>query len=212
MGLLKALPLQRSSETLLPTDEDLPMLLHGLRDPDPELRRMAARDLGQYAQAAHALAAQLNVEGDRHVAEAILHALGHIGSAEAVAVLLPFLRSERANIRNETIEVLKGLPDSVAPAMAGLLSDVDPDVRIFAVNVLESLRHPMVVDWLLDVIEDDDHVNVVATALDLLAEVGDERCLPALAQVAQRFWDEPYLQFVVNMARDRIMEGKGEPT
>jgi hypothetical protein len=45
-------------------------------------------------------------------------------------------------------------------------------VRIFAVNILESLRHPQVEEWLIEVIEGDPHLNVCGTAVDLLGETG----------------------------------------
>lgn len=211
MGLLKA---QQNSLAAQPAQsapglEDLPMLLQGLTDSDEELRRMSAKELALYPQAAESLGQQLMVETNAGVCESILNSLGRIGTEESVRVLLPFLRSERAFLRNETIEVLKSLPQSVAPAMQELIQDPDPDVRIFAVNVLESLRHPKVLDWLIEVLENDLHINVCATALDLLSEVGDESCLPALEAATHRFPNEPYLQFAVNMAKHRITEGKG---
>ncbi len=185
------------------------MLLLGLTDSDVELRRMSAKDLGHYPEAAEDLANQLAHEENAGVCESIFNSLGRIGTEEAVHVLLPFLRSDRAFLRNAAIEVLRGLPQSVAPAMENLIHDPDPDVRIFAVNVLESLRHPKVVEWLVEVIENDMHINVCATALDLLAEVGDESCLSAVEVATDRFPNEPYLQFAVNMAIHRITEGKG---
>jgi len=212
MGLMKAKNEQMPALDSTPTPEDLPMLLRGLHSTDAELRRMSARDLMQFPESVHALAAQLEVEQDVVVSEAIVNTLAQIGNAAAVEVLIPFLRSENVFIRNETIEVLKGLPAVVAPAMEELLSDEDADVRIFAVNVLESLRHPKVVSWLIHVIDQDAHVNVCATALDLLAEVGDESCLSALTRVKARFLNEPYLQFVAQMAEGRILEGKGIPS
>lgn len=211
MGLIKAQQNSMSTQPAYaaPGLEDLPMLLQGLTDSDEELRRMSAKELGIYPQAVEALGQQLLIEKNAGVCESILNSLGRIGTEESVQVLLPFLRSERALLRNEAIEVLKGLPQSVAPAMEDLIHDENPDVRIFAVNVLESLRHPKVVEWLIEVIENDHHINVCATALDLLSEVGDESCLPALQLATQRFPNEPYLQFAVNMAVHRITEGKG---
>jgi len=208
MGLRRANSAVQMCADSVPTVEDMPMLLRGLHSDDEELRRMSARDLGRFPESAHALAAQLEVERVTVVAEAIINSLAQIGDDAAVDVLIPFLRSEQVFIRNETIEVLKGLPHRVAPAMESLLTDPDADVRIFAVNVLESLRHPKVVDWLIGVIEQDDHVNVCATALDLIAEVGDESCLEALNRVRARFPNEPYLQFVAEMAQGRIQSDK----
>jgi HEAT repeat protein len=197
-----------SSDTLEEAAKDLPTLIRGLRDPEPETRRRSAKELAHYPEAVHALAASLDIERVQNVREMVLTSLALIGSQEAVAVLLPCLRSDDAFLRNEAIEVLKQLPSSLAPMMETLLKDQDPDVRIFAVNVLESLRHPNVVVWLLNVIENDPHVNVVATALDLLSEVGDENCIASLLKTQERFSNEPYLQFAVRTALDRIEQSK----
>ena len=213
MGLVKARNDSIEQTTIVetpPSVEDLPMLVKSLRDPDPELRRMAAKDLGLCAQAVHALAGALEIENDRSVREVLLTSLGHIGNDEAVSVLMTCLRSDSPHVRNEAIEVLKTLPQQVAPHMERLLKDIDPDVRIFAVNVLESLRHPKVVEWLREVVEEDTHVNVCATALDLLSEVGDESCIESLLIAQSRFVDEPYLQFAVRTALDRIEHGEGD--
>jgi HEAT repeat protein len=109
-------------------------------------------------------------------------------------------------LRNEAIEAMKNLPDAVAPIMAGLLADPDPDVRIFAVNILESLRHPDVEQWLIEVISEDEHINVCATAVDLLGEVGSEAAVPALEALKARFPNEPYIVFSADLALKRIRE------
>jgi HEAT repeat protein len=88
--------------------------------------------------------------------------------------------------------------------MGKLLQDPDPDVRIFAVDVLESLRHPRVEEWLIEVISEDPHVNVCATAVDLLGEVGSEQAKAALISLKQRFAGEPYIQFASDLALKRI--------
>ncbi len=95
--------------------------------------------------------------------EVILTTLTRLGDDVAVDGLVLCLRSEDAALRNEAIQAMKELPDEVAQLMSGILADPDPDVRIFAVNVLESLRHPQVEAWLIGVIERDPHVNVCAT-------------------------------------------------
>jgi hypothetical protein len=79
-----------------------------------------------------------------------------------------------------------------------------PIPRIFAVNILESLRHPDVETWLIEVLETDTHVNVCATAVDLLAEVGTSAARKALLALKERFRDEPYIQFAADLSLRRI--------
>jgi HEAT repeat protein len=146
----------------------------------------------------------LQREEDSSVREIILTTLTQLGNAEAVAGLVNCLRSEDASLRNEAIEAMKLLPDEVAPIMGQLLKDPDPDVRIFAVNVLESLRHDQVEEWLNEVINHDAHVNVCAAAVDLLGEVGTLQSLEALNYLKARFPDEPFIRFATDLAIKRI--------
>lgn len=187
---------------------DLPGLLAQLNSDDPELRRHAARDLSQHSTpAAHALCQRLEVETDKAMREAIAISLTRIGGDAVVKGLLPLLRSDDAALRNGVIDILKELAADVAPHMEALLDDPNPDVRIFVVNVLEALRHPKVEDWLIAVICMDPHVNVVASALDLLGEVGTEAALTSLSDVRKRFPHEPFIGFAVDNAVKRIGGG-----
>ncbi|CDS50447.1 FOG: HEAT repeat [Polaromonas sp. CG9_12] len=183
---------------------ECPDLMAGLEDANPTTRRWAARDLVNCRDVASALVDRLKREGDLSVREVILTTLTRLGDSTAVAGLVDCLHSEDAALRNEAIEAMKQLPDEVAPIMQELLADPDPDVRIFAVNILESLRHPDVESWLIDVIETDPHVNVCATAVDLLSEVGTAAALEPLARFKARFADEPYVQFAADLALRRI--------
>jgi HEAT repeat protein len=179
---------------------ECPDLLVSLMDDSATTRRWAARDLVNCPNVAAALVARLKLETELSVREVILTTLTQLGDAVAVAGLVDCLRSQDAALRNEAIEAMKQLPDEVAPIMRGLLGDADSDVRIFAVNVLESLRHPDVEAWLIDVIQRDPHVNVCATAVDLLSEVGTDAAVAALDALKARFPDEPYIKFAANLA------------
>lgn len=183
---------------------DLPGLIESLRDPDPLARRWAARDLGGRHDASPALVERLGIETESSVLDVIVTSLTLNGDECAVAGLTDCLRSDNAMLRNAAIEAMKQLPDEVAPWMSRLLEDPDPDVRIFAVNVLESLRHPQVEAWLIRVIAEDSHINVCATAVDLLGEVGTEQAVPALHALKERFSEDPYIQFAANLALKRV--------
>jgi HEAT repeat protein len=184
-----------------------PGLLAGLEALSARERRWAARDLVHCPDVASALIDRLKREDDLSVRAVILTTLTRLGNATAVAGLVDCLRSENAALRNEAIEAMKALPNEVGPIMQGLLGDTDPDVRIFAVNILESLRHPDVEHWLIDVIDTEPHVNVCATALDLLSEIGTDQALASLDRLKNRFADEPYIHFAAELALRRIHEG-----
>lgn len=201
---------KQDTETVVREDRrqlrECPDLIAGLEDGNATARRWAARDLVACRDAAAALVDRLKREGDLSVREVILTTLTRLGDATAVAGLVDCLRSEDAALRNEAIEAMKQLPDEVAPIMQVLLADPDPDVRIFAVNILESLCHRDVESWLIEVIDTEPHVNVCGTALDLLSEVGSGAAVAALARLKERFADEPYIQFAADLALGRIKE------
>jgi len=182
---------------------DFDGLTRQLDEHDATARRWAARDLAVHANASAALLTRLQRENDVSVREVILTSLMRIADPAAIGGLVACLRSEDANLRNEAIEAMKSLPVEVAPIMRGLLVDQDPDVRIFAVNILESLRHPDVEAWLVEVIEREPTVNVCGTALDLLAEVGTSASHDALERLKTRFASEPYIQFAADLALKR---------
>lgn len=182
-------------------------LLASLEDANPTARRWAARDLINCTDVAAPLIAHLQREADASVREVILTTIIRLGDLASVSGLVVFLRSEEVALRNEVIDAMKQLPDEVAPIMQGLLGDADPDVRIFAVNILESLRHPAVEGWLIEVIESEGHVNVCAAAVDLLSEVGSQAAVAALGRCKLRFSNEPYIQFAADLALKRIREG-----
>jgi len=186
---------------------DCASLERELENADPLARRWAARDLTDCPGASAALVNRLQREDDVSVREVILTTLTSLGDEVAVAGLVDCLRSEGVSLRNEAIEAMKQLPDEVAPMMRGLLSDADPGVRIFAVNILESLRHPEVEAWLITVIDSDPHLNVCATAVDLLGEVGSAAAREPLLNLKARYPDEPYIQFAADLALKRITEG-----
>ena len=173
---------------------------------DPQVRRWAARDLLSYPEASAVLLARLQCETEISVREVILTSLTRIGGPVAVAGLVDWLRSEDVQMRNEAIEAMKALPVEVAPIMGVLLIDEDSDVRIMAVNILESLQHPKVEEWLIDVIDRDPVVNVCGTAVDLLGEVGSSASFDALQRLKQRYAGEPYIQFAADLALKRIVK------
>lgn len=179
-------------------------LVAQLRSGDAEQRRWAARDLAAHADSAAALGEQLLVERDPSVCAAIFTTLGALATEGAVGALLPLLRSESPMLRNGAIEALSGMPRAVAPRIDALLRDADPDVRIFTVNLLGELRHDEVVTWLLRVLRHETQVNVVAAAIEVLAEVGGPEDAEALRSAARRFGDDPFIGFAANVAAERI--------
>jgi len=181
-------------------------LVAELEDSDATIRRHAAQQITSCLDAAAALVSRLKREENTAVREVILNTLLRLHDPSMGAGLADCLRSEDAALRNDVIETFKQLGDEVAPILRSLLADPDPDVRIFVVNILNSERHPDVEQWLIEVIERDANVNVCATAVDLLCEVGTEAAIDPLLQLKARFAHEFYIQFAADLALKRIRE------
>ncbi|MBH1988181.1 MAG: HEAT repeat domain-containing protein [Burkholderiales bacterium] len=179
-------------------------LIEQLQDPDASVRRWAARDLTIHPQAVGPLCAHLAHEPDHSVREVIFTTLGCLGGPDVAEGLIPLLRSDDPGLRNGAIEALSELPEEVAPHIQALLNDPDVDVRIFTLNLMTDLKHPDVNQWLTSVLTQEPHVNVVAAALELLAEVGTDACLPALKMARQRFADDAFIGFAADLAQQRI--------
>ncbi len=156
----------------------------------------AAHSLVAFGEvAAEALCAALLNEADDALRDAIAVSLARVGGRSVVSGLAPMLRSDDAAIRNIAVDILKELPQAVAPLMETRLDDPDPDVRILLVNVLGSLRHAKVEQWLIDVVDRDENVNLVAVAIEALDEIGGAAARGALSRAADRFSHEPFIVF-----------------
>ena len=205
MGLRKACNFP-AQEQAAAEPGGLEQLLRQLADPDTESRRRAARKLAVHPEAAAPLAARLAEEPEPDVREAIATSLSAIGGPQTVASLIPQLASDDAPLRNTAIEILQHLPTDVATHIDSLLASPDPDLRIFAVNIMETLSHPRMEEWLSVVLRGDPDVNVVGAALNLLSEIATESILPAVEEARVRFASEPYISFVCQAVERRVRE------
>ena len=206
MGLVKGKTDANAANTGAKAEPNCEELRNALESADAGVRRHAARQLAGCTDDSSALVSRLEREQDGAVREVILNSLARLNDVVAVEGLVRCLRSEDAALRNEVIETIRQMGTEVAPVLESLLADPDPDVRIFVVNILDSERHPEVERWLIQVIDHDDHVNVCATAVDQLCEVGTEAAIEPLLRLKARFASEAYIQFAAGLALQRIRE------
>jgi HEAT repeat protein len=206
MSLVKPKVVQLAGRSEPKAEPDCKKLATALESGDASERRQAARDMVRCVDAGAALVSCLKREADGSVREIILSTLVHLNDPAALSGLVDCLRSENTALRNETIEAFKHLGSKADPILHSLLSDPDPDLRIFAVNILESARNDAAEIWLTKVIEKDPHVNVCAAAVDLLCGVGTESAIEPLLRLKARFASEAYIQFACDLALKRIRE------
>jgi len=203
------MPLVRSSRPVPespagPAHEvDAAALATALNSPNVEDRARAVRVLTQRGDVDR-LVAQLSIEAEPSVRSAILTGVVQCKDPARAAPLLQHLRSEDVLLRNAVIEAIQLMGDGILPTVEGLLSDPDDDVRLFSVNILQSVNSPRAPDIALAVALTDHNVNVCAGAVDILAERGRPDMIDALATVAGRFPQHPFLAFAVRVALKQI--------
>jgi HEAT repeat protein len=199
MGFIK----QAKSDSALVAPDSAEEILRALSAPDPVTRSQAARAAAAYPECRPMLLAHLATEPELAVRANLLTTLIKTQSAEVAQGLIAYLRSEDVSLRNDVITALQQMPQAIAPHMPALLRDPDMDVRIFALSIVRGMRSPEVEAWLLDVIAHESNMNVCATALDALAEIGTPDMIPAIQTLSLRFNNE-FIRFAVDVATRRI--------
>lgn len=184
-------------------EKPVEQLLAELTDDSADLRRLAAIALGARRLGTGELAARLAVEPARAVREAIGSALLLASSDQSAMAIAPLLSSDDATLRNEARELLHLLPNAELVADV-LLAAGDPDVRMFAIEVLGSRRKELGAPRIMQALAKEPDVNVVAHGVEQLGIVGTTAELAQLDAIAARFPDEDFLLFSIADARAAI--------
>ena len=184
----------------------LDALLEELRTGDVAVRRRAAGGLADWPEAVEALCAWLPEEPDGVTRERIFSALQLMDGEAVVVGLIPLLRVDDPSLRNGAVDVLGVHAEALAPHVDDLLSDPDPDVRIMTLEIMAVLKDPRVIQWLVGVIRTDDHVNVLAVAVDHIARCGDRSAVTPLRALRRRRGDVQYLKFAIGQALSAVQE------
>ena len=167
-------------------------------------RWAAARAAADLPSGVEMLAKALATETETRVREAIFTSLARIRTPASAAAVAPCLRSEDPDVRTAALDALKAMPDATALHLAGLLGDADADVRLLACELVRNQPADSANEMLGALLASEPEANVCAAAIEVLAEIGTPESLPALAQCAARFPNDPFLGFAIGIARDRI--------
>jgi len=143
------------------------------------------------------------------VREAIVTTLVVISTEEAASGLADFLMSDDPHLRNLAIEALREIGPVAGSQIERLLASSYPDVRIFAVNVLDAFFYRRAQDRerLHTLLQRDPDVNVGLAAVEALSQAGGPEDIPALRAFAARFPEHPFVGFAVDMVCLRVMPG-----
>jgi HEAT repeat protein len=118
--------------------------------------------------------------------------------------ILKMLDSTNAYLRNKAITFLQDSGEDAKSFIKKLLVNKDRDIRIFAVNVLGDVNYEDSRNMLVDFIQDEDDINVLMTSIDYIGEIGESEDIIILENIKEKFSNEPYVTFGINLAIDKI--------
>jgi len=174
--------------------------------PEERERYKAAVGLSEFKDeiVVNCLVKRLEEEKSKLVQEGITSSLIRINTEIVANTCIELLRSENAHLRNTALEILQVLDSISLPATKKLLDDPDPDVRLFAVNVLGETKSREGIEALRQVVEKDNDVNIVAAAIEYIGEMGSRsEDREAVKKALQRF-SEPFLEYAAEMALKKM--------
>jgi HEAT repeat protein len=175
-----------------------------LSDASSDVRWATVRAASSRPDAVTLLGAALPRERDPRVREAIFSGLAQIATEESAGIVVPHLRSEDASVRRGALAALSVMPAATASYLPALVTDKDPDVRLLSCELARFQPAATANRILCAVLDADPEKNVCAAALDVLAETGGPEILASLDRCAQRFRDDPFLSFSIDVVRQQI--------
>ena len=196
--------IRRPSPSVAPPALDAATSLAALENGTDDERWAAARVVSQMPGGVAALAKAIKSERDLRVREAILTSLARTGTPEGMEALLPFVRSDDAQLRTGALDALRATKEGVRPYLPQLLRDRDADVRLLACELARNLPADEASRFLCDLLDAETEPNVCAAAVEVLAEVGGPAALPSLARCAERFRGTPFLDYSIEITAERI--------
>jgi len=183
---------------------DHDQLLRQLDSGDVELEREAAFAAGENkVEEAVPFLARLVQSQNLGVQEAADRALRRIGGPAVVRAVAPLLRSDDPPARNIAMDVMREVGDQDFPTLVDLLHDNDPDMRIFASDILGSTNNLLAVESLCEALLKDPEVNVRYQAAVSLGELGKPEAAKCLNKAMA---DEEWVQFAVIEALAKIRD------
>lgn len=116
-----------------------------------------------------------------------------------IEAVMELLKVHNAYIRNLGITILQDYGDAIKYYIVKFLIGDDSDLRIFAINVLGDVNFAESREMLVELLERETEINVAMTAVDYMAEIGEEADIPLLESLKERFNDF-YVTFAVDNA------------
>lgn len=161
--------------------QTMPHFINVIKDSRGDVRRSAARSLGQLGdeRAVPAIIEALK-DSDEDVRKSAIAALGQLGDVQVMPHFIEALKDTNRDVRMSATKALGSLEDARAvPPLLELLKDSDRDVRKSAVLVLGQLGDAQAVRPLTEVLKDSDR-DVRKNTVEALQQLGNAAVHPLL--------------------------------
>ena len=188
MGRIRSVPRYATAEALceIESERAIEPLCQALRDKCPEVRRVAAANLGEFRteRAVEPLGHALRDKSRRVRFEAVF-ALGEIGSERAVEPLGHALRDKSRRVRWVAAGALGelGSERAMVPLLLAM-TDRKKDVRSWAVSSVDRIVQERGIESLVQALRDKRPL-VRKIAADTLGRIGNREAIEALEQAAR---------------------------
>jgi HEAT repeat protein len=114
--------------------------------------------------------------------------------------ILELLGHNNAFVRNRAISSLQYYDDHIMYFIVKSLISKDRDIRILALNVLGGVTFDKRRDFIMELLEKEQDLNVAMTAVDYLGEIGKKEDISLLNELKTRFNNDHYVTFAINRA------------
>ncbi len=171
-------------------------------DVDDEMKDYAVEEIAKFHNGAKYLISYINNEdADKDISTKVATVIANMDPEDApIEEIMELLKLNNAYVRNLAISILRDYGEAIKYYIVKFLIGDDRDLRIFAINVLGDVNFAESRDMLLELLEKEDDVNVAMTAVDYLAEIGEEKDIVLLESLKERFSSEFYVEFAVDGA------------
>lgn len=171
-------------------------------DADDEMKDYAVEEIAKFHNGTKYLISYINNEdADKDISTKVATVIANIDPEDApIEEIMELLKLNNAYVRNLAISILRDYGEAIKYYIVKFLIGDDKDLRIFAINVLGDVNFAESRDMLLELLEKEDDVNVAMTAVDYLAEIGEEEDIALLESLKERFSSEFYVEFAVDGA------------
>jgi HEAT repeat protein len=177
-----------------------------LNESDFDHQAYALEEMAKFEEGGRYLVSMLIDPGlHRDIAAAIGAILAKMDRKKApIESIMELLKERNAYIRNLGISLLQDYGDAIKYYIVKFLIGDDRDLRIFAINVLGDVNFAESREMLIELLEHEQDINVAMTAVDYMAEIGEEEDVPLLESLKERFKHDAYVGFCVDGAVSSI--------